>query len=324
LVYKECASLRDTTSQRSFRDALGQFATGVTVISTRDPAGMPIGITANSFNSVSLDPPMVLWSIAKGSGKRGAFEQADHFAVNVLAEDQIDLSQAFAKGGTSSFEGRDWEPGSVGMPLLDGCAARFECRKVYQYDGGDHLIIVGEVLKFESADRRALVYHRGRYSRLDPGAGSAVGSETPGGFEDDFLMALLMRAAYEFTEPFKAAIRSLDLSEAEVRVITFLGGFDSRSLAGLAYSTMMPAEVVRDAVLALLQRGLVTMAGESDVRVAITDAGRERAIPVLAIAKAHEADILQGYSDDDVLQLKRALQRLILHGRRQAKPALRP
>lgn len=307
---------------RRFRDALGQFATGVTVISTRDPVGDPVGITANSFNSVSLDPPMVLWSIAKGSGKRLAFEQATHFAVNVLAEDQVPLSQAFARGGASPFESVAWQGGSVGMPLLEGCAARFECRKVYQYDGGDHLIIVGEVLKFEAEDRRALVYHRGRYSRLDPQADP--GRETPGGFEDDFLMALLMRAAYEFTEPFKVAIRSLELSEAELRVITFLGGFDSRSLAGLAYSTMMPADVVQAAVMALAARGLASVQGGPNARVSITEAGRERAIPVMAIAKAHEASILQGYSEDDVAQLKRALQRLIVHGRRQGKQGVRP
>jgi flavin reductase (DIM6/NTAB) family NADH-FMN oxidoreductase RutF len=150
-------------SERDLRNALGRFATGVTVVTTMTPGG-PLGITANSFSSVSLDPPLVLWSPARKSSRFAAFEAATHFAVHVLARDQQALAEHFALSG--SFAEVPYGTGAGGAPLLAGCAARFECRHAAQFDGGDHLICVGEVLRLEQADRAPLLYHRGAYVGL--------------------------------------------------------------------------------------------------------------------------------------------------------------
>lgn len=148
-------------SERQLRDALGRFATGVTVVTTEGPNG-PLGITANSFASVSLDPPLVLWSPARKSRRFPAFEAAAHFAVHVLSIGQQALAERFA-GSEQGFAGLEIERGIDGVPLLAGCSARFECRHAAGHDGGDHLIVVGEVLRFEMTDLPPLVFWRGNY-----------------------------------------------------------------------------------------------------------------------------------------------------------------
>lgn len=298
----------ENVEKQQFRRALGQFATGVTVVTTLDADGEPVGITVNSFNSVSLEPPLVLWSISRDSGKRAAFEARDAFTVNVLAADQADVSASFAKSGNAAFGQTDWQPGIDEVPLLPDCAARFQCRKVYQYDGGDHIIIVGRVERFDETGRDALVFHRGKYGIVE--ARNAE-DNPPGGYEDDFLMALLMRATYEFVEPFKQRLAELDLSEAEIRVLTFLNDFDGRDLAALSYGTMLPAAEVAGTVESLRSQGLVAPAEDASREIVITADGRGRVLPVLAIAKAHEADVLARYSPQQVYRLKRELKRLV-------------
>lgn len=155
---------------RAFRRALGNFATGVTVITAADASGRKVGVTANSFNSVSLDPPLVLWSIDKRSGSHAVFEAAGHFAVNVLAADQIDLSNTFARPSEDRFAGIEHETGEGGAPLLPGCSARFRCEKFQQIDGGDHWILIGRVLAFDDLGHSPLLYHQGAYSRVLPHA----------------------------------------------------------------------------------------------------------------------------------------------------------
>jgi flavin reductase (DIM6/NTAB) family NADH-FMN oxidoreductase RutF len=150
-------------SERDLRDALGRFPTGVTVVTTMTPRG-PLGMTVNSFSSVSLDPPLVLWSPARKSSRFPAFEAASHFAIHILAEDQVGLARHFARNG--GFAGIAWEPGLGEAPLLPGATARLECLHAVHYDGGDHLIVVGEVLRIVEHDRPPLLYHRGAYLGL--------------------------------------------------------------------------------------------------------------------------------------------------------------
>jgi 3-hydroxy-9,10-secoandrosta-1,3,5(10)-triene-9,17-dione monooxygenase reductase component len=148
------------------RKALGSFATGVTIVTTYGEDGKDYGLTANSFNSVSMDPPMVLWSLGKKSTSLVVFSRASHFAVHVLASDQEDISNRFAKSGTDKFAGCTVERGHGNVPLLDGCSAIFECRVAHQYEGGDHIIFVGEVLNFDSVSRPPLVFHAGQYGSV--------------------------------------------------------------------------------------------------------------------------------------------------------------
>lgn len=151
-------------SQRALRDALGRFATGVTVVTVMTSDG-PLGITANSFASVSLEPPLVLWSPARKSRRFAAFERAPFFAIHILSAEQRALADRFARTG-DDFDGIAFTAGPQGTPLIDGCAARFECRHAAGHDGGDHLIVVGEILAVVEAEVPPLLFYRGGYAGL--------------------------------------------------------------------------------------------------------------------------------------------------------------
>lgn len=151
---------------REFRNALGAFATGVTVVTTRAPEGHAVGLTATSFNSVSMEPPLVLWSLQRISEQFEAFRESDGFAVHVLTEGQVALSQRFAAKDIDRFADLGVIEGLNGLPLLPDCAAVFQCRKFAEYDGGDHIIFVGEVLAFQYADSTGLAFYRGGYAGL--------------------------------------------------------------------------------------------------------------------------------------------------------------
>ena len=148
---------------RRFRDAMRRFATGVTIITTRDAEHTPVGLTANSFNSVSLTPPLVLWSLNKHARSLPIFMEAEHYAVSVLCADQMPLAARFASPIDDRFAGVEWHRGPTGVPLFDGCVAWFECASVHRYEGGDHVIFVGEVLNFGHSDKVPLLYAGGTY-----------------------------------------------------------------------------------------------------------------------------------------------------------------
>lgn len=163
----EAAPGRRGFDARDFRDALAAFATGVTVITTLDGDGRPAGVTSSSFNSVSLAPPMVLWSLGRASRSLAAFQASRRFAVHVLQAGQEALSAQFASKAEDKFAGLAWRLSEHGTPDLGGCAARFECRTRAEHDGGDHVLILGEVLDLRLArDAAPLVFHRGAYRAL--------------------------------------------------------------------------------------------------------------------------------------------------------------
>ncbi len=146
------------------RSALGLFATGVTIVTARSPDGSMMGLTANSFNSVSLTPPLVLWSLGTKSGSLKAFLQTKHYAIHVLAVEQQNLAERFASKMVDRFDGLTFEEGSGGVPILPGCAAVFECTSRSQYPEGDHVILVGEVLSCRhDATRAPLLFHGGKF-----------------------------------------------------------------------------------------------------------------------------------------------------------------
>lgn len=151
---------------RSFRDALGEFATGVAVVTARGAGGQPVGVTINSFASVSLEPPLVLWSLGLHSPSRAAFESCSHYAINILAADQADFSQQFSQQLGDRFAGIKWKVGAGDTPILPGCCAWFECRNGFRYPGGDHIILVGHVENFGREEQPPLIFHGGQYRRL--------------------------------------------------------------------------------------------------------------------------------------------------------------
>lgn len=152
------------TKMSDYRCALGQFATGVTIVTSRGPDGALAGLTVNSFNSVSLAPPLVLWSLANGAGSFGAFASAEGFVVNVLGREQLELAQRFSTRGADRF-GADthWDLSARGWPRLAGCVAWFECLTRCQHPAGDHTIFVAEICDFLAPGGDPLIFHNGRY-----------------------------------------------------------------------------------------------------------------------------------------------------------------
>ncbi len=153
-------------TQTEFRNALGSFATGVTIITALGKDGQKVGMTANSFNSVSLTPPLILWSISKSANCFDDFIAAETFAVHILAADQQDLSNLFATTGEDRFANTQCTEGLSGTPILPHYSACFECKTAQQYEGGDHIIITGEVLKFSDNQLDPLLFYRGSYNSL--------------------------------------------------------------------------------------------------------------------------------------------------------------
>ena len=157
-----------TFDSRAFRNALGSFATGITVVTTIAPDGEPIGVTVNSFSSVSLEPPLVQFCLGRAAMSFEAFTTAKSFAVNVLAEGQADLSVRFSKRDLQErWEGVGVERWDSGVPILSGCLANLECDREHVYEGGDHVLILGRVRRLTStAEGKPLLYFRGAYANL--------------------------------------------------------------------------------------------------------------------------------------------------------------
>ena len=299
---------------RQFRNALGAFATGVTIVTTREASGVDVGMTANSFSSVSLDPPMVLWSLAKTSSSIDAFRSASAFAVHVLAEDQEPLSARFATKGIDRFEGQSVERGEEGIPMLRDYSARFECRTAFEHEGGDHVILVGEVVRFTHTGRAPLVFHGGRYGRLvgteaeTAPAGSAEETLTP-----NDLLYHVARAYHHLRRDTVQERHRRGWSEAEYFTIAMLSMEGDIPFGRLdALVRHRGYAVTHDVVVALRERGLVASPDPSaPERIGLTEAGRRAFIEVIAIAKAAESDALTGFTPDEVATLKGLLRRVL-------------
>jgi flavin reductase (DIM6/NTAB) family NADH-FMN oxidoreductase RutF len=152
-----------------FREALGMFATGVTIVTARSADGALVGLTANSFNSVSLDPPLVLWSLARGAASMAALSTGSHYAINILAASQKDLAERFATKDVDRWADVAFAEGLGGAPVLVGAAASFECFNRSRYDEGDHVIFVGEVERCtHSPGASPLLFHGGRFYTEHP------------------------------------------------------------------------------------------------------------------------------------------------------------
>jgi 4-hydroxyphenylacetate 3-hydroxylase, reductase component len=151
---------------KALRNALGRFTTGVTIATCRDAEGRAVGLTANSFNSLSLDPPLVLWSLRSASPALQAFQSASHFAVNVLSEGQVGLSRRFASAVLDRFAEGQWADGAGGAPVLTGCTAVFECAMHSQQALGDHVLFIGRVERVHEAALPPLLFQAGHYRLL--------------------------------------------------------------------------------------------------------------------------------------------------------------
>ena len=302
---------------RRFRSALGAFATGVTIVTTRNAEGRDFGLTANSFNSVSLEPPMVLWSLAKSARSLPAFLAATHFAVHVLAADQEELSLRFAARRADKFAGLDLERGPGELPMLRGCSARFLCRTAFRHEGGDHVIFVGEVEAFDHSDRPPLLFHGGRYALAvqkdaPPGLTSDT-AEPDSSFSQDFLIYLLGRAQFQLFLSLRRDLEQHGLSEAQWLALSVLGVSEGRTLGELERLLGYTGHpVTRELLASLADAGLAKLHGHARrVRVTLTEAGRRALIELVAAAKAAEAHAERNLGTAEIRMLKRALRAIV-------------
>jgi 3-hydroxy-9,10-secoandrosta-1,3,5(10)-triene-9,17-dione monooxygenase reductase component len=312
------AEIRPALDPKEFRTALGSFTTGVTVITARAGDGTAVGLTANSFNSVSLDPPMVLWSLSKKAQSLPAFTTTRHWAVHVLAADQESLSDRFARRGEDKFAGLALESGHEGVPLLKGCSARFQCKTSFQYEGGDHIIFVGEVVAFDRCEHPPLAFHAGRYAiatQKDPSLPKPRSARLAGSFSDDFLGYLLGRAHFQFYQSIRENARAQGLSDPQwfvLATVTVKDGVSAQEVdEAIAYSLGEPSGPILDSLVASGWLERSTRAAAGAVTFRLTEDGRDRALHLLAAAKSLEADTLGriGYADGAVL--KTLLQKFI-------------
>lgn len=310
---------------RQFRNALGTFTTGVTVVTTRGADGRDVGLTVNSFNSVSLDPPMVLWSLVKTSTSLQAFVDNGHFAVHILSDRQEAMSSRFARRDIDKFEGLEVGRGEGGVPLLDGCAARFECRIASRYAGGDHVILVGEVLRFEHFGLPPLVYHSGAYA-LAVKKPAQYAQEESAYLEDSIgrnaLTYLLGRVFHQLRHGMQPHFQAHGLSDVEQQIIGVLGIADGRTVAELdALLRLTGCRVDESTLSALVAAGRVRLDGQGeDARVHLSDVGRQLNIDLIAATRAIEDDALRGFDQSEIQVLTHLVRRLAHATRTDAPP----
>lgn len=298
--------------QIEFRNALGSFATGVTIATTLDANGEPVGVTASSFNSVSLDPPLVLWSLAKNSLSREAFCTSGHFAVHVLAANQEELSNRFARSGEDKFSDVEWSKGQLDSPVFTNHAALFECRTKHQYEGGDHIILVGEVVAYDARDEAPLLFHAGRYVERRPRPAGEAGQSVDiehGRFSDDFLFYLLSRAHFQTSSPTRHKLAEKGMSMEEYMTLAMLSMEAPLTSSAVAERLSHTGHAPDGNLLAdMAAKGLVQANGEA---YDLADAGRKLFVETLAFGKALEADLADHFSEGEIAETKRVLRRII-------------
>ena len=247
---------------RAFRNALGAFPTGVAIITTLGPDGVPIGLTCNSFSSVSLEPPLVSWSLRKASKSLETFRAAPYFTVNLLTQDQDALSGRFASSNaTGKFDGVEWHAGAGGAPVLESCLVSFECKTFAVHDAGDHFIFIGEVVRFgEPRQHEPLVFYKGAYmmvtqslrEMVQRGEASALNLQEARARIMGIVVSLACKAGT--AEDFDR----LDAHIEAIEAITASEEIERRMQSGVAFYTLI-AEAAHNPVLSIVANSLHTL-----------------------------------------------------------------
>lgn len=303
-----------TFDARDFRQSLGMFATGVTIVTARGDDGEPVGITVNSFNSVSLDPPMVLWSIARSAHSRPVFSASGSWNVHILSAGQEELSNRFARRGEDKFSGLQLDGDATGAPLIPGCSARFQCRTVFQHDGGDHIIFVGEVTAYDRSSLPPLLYVTGGYALAMARAANVGGDAAalPGAlYTENLLGYLLGRSHYQFMAKLRGQLLQRQLSEADFFTLSLLSVREPMTAPEIAEHTAYTGMAIDAAALdAMCGRQLVQRAAGDGYR--LSPGGREAILHVLAAAKAIEADLTERLGEHEAALLRNLLKKAII------------
>ena len=304
---------------QAFRTALGTFTTGVTIITTQAEDGSPVGITANSFNSVSLNPPLVLWSLSKKARTLPVFSTGKHWNVHVLSTEQESLSGRFATQGEDKFAEIQFDNGVSEAPLLQDCTARFQCRTAFQYEGGDHVIFVGEVLAFDHSERAPLAFQSGQYALATrkPRSELRLATTPPPpecSYTEDLLGYLLGRAHYQLLNALRLLLNNQQLDEQAFFILSVLCIRDNLSLEEINTFVNYTGHEVTLASMRFLERqNLLAIEGEpGHQRFVLTANGREASLQQLALAKVVEEELAAKLGPADAQALKVLLKRLIV------------
>lgn len=307
-----------TFDSKAFRSALGTFTTGVTIITTTAADGTPVGLTANSFNSVSLDPPLVLWSLAKTALSVPVFNEATHWNVHVLSVDQEELSGRFASKGEDKFSGLELDEGISNAPLLHNCTARFQCRTAFTHDGGDHIIFIGEVLDFDQTQLPPLAFQSGQYALTarKPWEGvNLSAAETPleCSYTEDLMGYLLGRAHFQMLSKMQQLLKQYELSDLHFFILSVLCIQDKLTLEQLnAHIDYTGRSIAEEEMQHLIQKGLVALeTNGSNSRYVLTGEGREASVHQIAQARVIEDELTDQLGAGDVMALKMLLKRVI-------------
>lgn len=311
-------AVQSSFDPQAFRAALGTFTTGVTIITTQTEDGSPIGITANSFNSVSLNPPLVLWSLAKKAHSLPVFTSGRHWNVHVLSAEQEALSGRFATQGEDKFAEVELDNGVSEAPLLQDCTARFQCRTAFQYEGGDHVIFVGEVLAFDHNERPPLAFQSGQYALATrkPRNELRLATTPPPpdcSYTEDLLGYLLGRAHYQMLNALRRLLNNQQLDEHAFFILSVLCIRDRLTLDEINAFVSYTGHSASLASMRFLE-GQKLVARElngEDTRYVLTADGREASLQELALAKAVEEDVSAKLGAGDAMALKVLLKRLI-------------
>jgi len=299
---------------KSFRNALGNFATGVTVVTAKTPTGELAGVTANSFNSVSLDPPLILWSIAKSSSSVNTFENSSHFAVNILAADQIDLSNNFARPSDDKFASIPHTFGQGEAPLLENCCAQFECERYQMLDGGDHWIMLGKVVAFNTSNRAPLLYSQGSYAGAVPFPApnkvmnsADIFSHQPQKLESN-LFYLMTQVVRRYQHSYQPIQESTGLNISEARILMIIAEAPSLPLQQLEGAVAMPPLDVTNALEGLVEKGFIRQLEDF---IKLTEKGLKQADQLWALAQQQQDKVFANFNEEKLDQFKGALMTLL-------------
>lgn len=301
---------------KEFRRALGMFATGVTIVTTKAADGTPVGITANSFNSVSLEPPMVLWSLANNARSLPAFTGSEFWNVHILSNEQEALSNRFARPGEDKFAGLELDTQASGAPLLPGCSARFQCKNAFKYDGGDHTIFVGEVVQYDSSALPPLLYVTGGYA-LAARKAAPVSTEPLAQldgvlYSENLLGYLFGRAHFQFINAIRGTMQERKLSDTDFFVLSLLSVRQPLAAEEIAAHIAYTGVDLSSATLeSLVQRGLLANDTGAQPGLRLSPAGSDAILHVLAAAKAVEADLVGRMGEMESAALRNLLKQAI-------------
>lgn len=299
---------------RAFRRALGNFATGVTIITAKGADGATVGVTASSFNSLSLDPPLILWSSKKDARSCAVFETASHFAVNILAADQLEMSNHFARQQEDKFADVDWEEGIGGAPVFSNCAGRFQCETYDKLEGGDHWIFVGKVVDFDDFGRPPLCFHQGSYAMVYSHPDTFPGNEAASALDaaqdrmGNHAFFLMLRAVRTYQVQYQPKIEALGLSLIEARSMLVLYDLSGLTAEDLVAHLHTPVAEAQAALANLGESGFVA---RDESRFSLTEAGRKMASRCWAVADAHARETFDTFEDAEVKTFTDVLRRLI-------------